>query len=186
MPPCITTRCRSGVYRVWICSSWPRRTWKSWECIRSDTRSSYWRLWRNSALWWGRRLDHVCLCTVCVHSSALCIQEAMCWGALDIYWAVIFFLSGCGVVQCSDIRAGSSIYSTIALFLEPALVCTVEPAAVGQIQPEYTTALIAIQVLFHSSALRALGNMQQVRVHCLTLPSTFISKPPVVKHIAVK
>ncbi len=83
MPPCNSTRCRSGIYRVWICSSSPLRNWKSWACVRSDTRSSYWTLWRNSALWWGRESwNHVCLCTLCVHSSALCIQEAVCGAVL--------------------------------------------------------------------------------------------------------
>lgn len=52
-PPSVSTRSTSGVWVGWTCFSWPLRTWKEWGCIRSDTRSSFWRPWRNSALWWG-------------------------------------------------------------------------------------------------------------------------------------
>lgn len=108
MPPCISTRSRSGIYRVWICSSWPPRTWKNWECIRLDTRSSYWRLWKNSALWWGRKRNHACMCTVCV-STAVCIQEAVCCVCVcvDINWAVVF-LSCC--VLCMFWHSSRDLY----------------------------------------------------------------------------
>lgn len=71
--------------------------------------------------------------------------------ALDIYWAVIS-MSCCVVVYVMILEHREVSFSTIT---EPALVCTVEPAAVGQIQPEYTTVVIAIQVLFYWSSLHA-------------------------------
>lgn len=52
-PPSSSTPPPRGIYRAWICSSWRPTTWRIWESIRSDTRSSYWKLWRNSAFWWG-------------------------------------------------------------------------------------------------------------------------------------
>lgn len=170
MPPCISTRSRSGICRVWICSSWPPRTWKNWECIRLDTRSSYWRLWKNSALWWGRKRNHACMCTVCV-STAVCIQEAVCCVCV---WIWTEQLSSCLAVccVCSDIRAETCIFPAITLVLEGALVCRVE------VQPEYTTALITIHVLFHWSALRALSSFFSVWVHCFNFALRFYMKIP--------
>lgn len=66
MFPCISIQSLSGTCQVWICSSWPPGTWKSWEFTRSGTRSSFWKLWRNSALWW-----------VCVWEHPWCLLSVM-------------------------------------------------------------------------------------------------------------
>lgn len=68
---CISIQSQSGICRVKICSSWPPMTWKRWGSWRLVTGSSYWKLWRNSALWWARK----CVCAVEVMSclSVLCV-----------------------------------------------------------------------------------------------------------------
>lgn len=37
---------------VTSCCESPTRSWRTWECPGSATRSSYWKLWTYSVLWW--------------------------------------------------------------------------------------------------------------------------------------
>lgn len=73
---CSSTHSSSGSCVGWTCYSYPPRNSNSSACTRSDTRSSSWKPWRTSALWYLFYFNYFCHVTVFDYIIHVCLEAS--------------------------------------------------------------------------------------------------------------